>query len=101
VTLLADDPERPAFKDSTARIVSRFKRESESAKTIVYDTKTKSVYSDRSTGGTFQGPPQQPKPATAAAEAAAAAGADATAPRRSARRGGDPSAVTVGWVEKR
>ena len=63
VTLLADDPERPAFRDSTARLVSRFKRESESAKKIVYDRKTQAVYSDRSTGGTFQSPPPQPKPA--------------------------------------
>lgn len=62
VTLLADDPEKPNFRDSTAKIVSRFKRESESAKRITYDRKTQSWASDRSTGSTIQSPPPQPKP---------------------------------------
>jgi hypothetical protein len=63
VTLHANDPERPGNRDSLARIVSRFKGTSESAKVIFYDRMTQSVRSEQSTGGTIQTPQQQPKPA--------------------------------------
>jgi hypothetical protein len=62
VTLFADDPERPGNRDSLARIVSRFKGTSESAKTIIYDRMTQAVKTEKSAGGTIQSPPPQPKP---------------------------------------